>query len=45
VIYFYRSAAGVIYFLDAYAKNVKSDLTTADKQQLKALVNRLRGVQ
>ncbi len=45
VMYFYRSTAGVVYFLDVYAKNVKADLTTADKQQLKALVNRLKGVQ
>jgi len=45
VIYFYRSAADVVYFLDIYAKAVKEDLTPADKQQLKELVNRLRGVQ
>ena len=45
VIYFYRSAAEVVYFLDIYAKSDKEDLTAADKQVLKALVNRLRGVQ
>ena len=45
VIYFYRSAADVVYFLDLYAKNEKGDLTPADKLQLKELVNRLRGVQ
>jgi mRNA-degrading endonuclease RelE of RelBE toxin-antitoxin system len=45
VIYFYRSAADVVYFLDIYAKAAKEDLTTADKQQLKELVNRLKGVQ
>ena len=45
VIYFYRSAADVVYFLDIYAKAMKEDLTPADKQQLKELVNRLRGVQ
>ncbi len=45
VIYFYRSAADVVYFLDIYAKAVKEDLTPADKQQLKGLVNRLKGVQ
>ncbi|MFZ0960305.1 MAG: type II toxin-antitoxin system RelE/ParE family toxin [Terriglobia bacterium] len=39
VIYFYRSAADVVYFLDIYAKAVKEDLTPADKQQLKELVN------
>lgn len=45
VIYFYRSAADVVYFLDIYAKAVKDDLTPADKQQLKQLVDRLKGVQ
>jgi hypothetical protein len=45
VIYFHRSTAEVVYFLDVYAKNVKVDLTSADKQQLKALVNRLKGIQ
>jgi len=45
VIYFYRSTADVVYFLDIYAKAIKEDLTPADKQQLKELVNRLRGVQ
>jgi mRNA-degrading endonuclease RelE of RelBE toxin-antitoxin system len=45
VIYFYRSTADVVYFLDIYAKSVKEDLTPADKQQLKELVNRLKGAQ
>jgi hypothetical protein len=45
VIYFYRSAVDVVYFLDVYAKNEKEDLTAADKRQLKELVNRLKGVQ
>ncbi len=45
VIYFYRSAADLVYFLDIYAKTAKEDLTPADKQQLKELVNRLKGVQ
>ena len=45
VIYFYRSTSDVVYFLDLYATNVKEDLTPADKQQLKEIVNRLRGVQ
>jgi hypothetical protein len=45
VIYFYRSAAAVVYFLDIYAKSEKEDLTQADKKQLKELVNRLRGFQ
>ncbi len=33
VVYFYRSAADVVYFLDIYAKAEKEDLTPADKQQ------------
>jgi hypothetical protein len=45
LIYFYRSAADVVYFLDIYAKAAKEDLTPADKEQLKELVNRLKGVQ
>jgi hypothetical protein len=45
VIYYYRSTADVVYFLDIYAKAAKEDLTPADKQQLKELVNRLRGIQ
>lgn len=45
VIYFYRSAADVVYFLDIYAKAAKEDLTPADKQLLKDLVNRLRDFQ
>ena len=44
VIYFYRSAADVVYFLDIYGKTEKADLTAADKQQLRELVNRLRGL-
>lgn len=45
VIYFYRSASDVVYFLDIYAESEKADLTPADKHVLKELVNRLRGVQ
>ena len=45
VIYFYRSTADVIYFLDIYAKTEKDDLTPADKHLLKQLVNRLGKVQ
>lgn len=45
MIYLYRSVADVVYFLDIYAKAEKEDLTPADRQQLKALVNRLRDVQ
>jgi RelE toxin of RelE / RelB toxin-antitoxin system len=45
VIYFYRSMPDVIYILDIYPKSAKEDLTPADKDQLKDLVNRLKGVQ
>ena len=45
VIYYYRSAADVVYFLDIYAKNEKADLTASDRQSLRVLVNRLKGVQ
>jgi hypothetical protein len=45
VIYFYRSTADVVYFLDVFAKAAKEDLTPADKQQLREMVNRLKGVQ
>ena len=45
VVYFYRSAGDVVYFLDIYAKTEKEDLTPADKQQLKELVNRLKAIQ
>ena len=45
VVYFYRSAPDVVYFLDIYAKAEKEDLTEADKRVLKELVNRLRGIQ
>ncbi len=45
MIYYYRSTVDVVYFLHIYAKAAKEDLTPADKQQLKELVNRLRGVQ
>ena len=33
----------MVYFRDIYAKAAKEDLTPADKQQLKELVNRLAG--
>jgi mRNA-degrading endonuclease RelE of RelBE toxin-antitoxin system len=45
VIYFYRSSSNVVYFLDIYAKHEKADLSAADKKALKAIVDRLGGVQ
>lgn len=44
VIYFYRSIADVVYFLDIYSKTEKEDLTPADKQELRQLVNQLRNL-
>lgn len=45
VIYFYRSAANVVYLLDVYAKAEKEDLTSADKQQLRELVTLLKDIE
>jgi len=45
VIYFYRSSADVVYLLHIYTKSEKENLTPADKNELKALVNCLRGIQ
>lgn len=44
VIYFYRSTADMVYFLDIYSKNEKEDLTAADKRVLKEIVNYLRNL-
>ena len=38
VIYFVSMAGGVIAFFDIYAKNVKEDLSNADKRNLKAAI-------
>ena len=38
VCYFHRSHIGTIYLLPLYGKEVKEDLTAADKRILKALV-------
>ena len=35
VIYFVLMARGTLYLLDIYAKNVKEDLTSADKQEIR----------
>ena len=38
IVYFYRSHRGVIYFLSIFAKSEQSDLTSADKAALRAIV-------
>jgi hypothetical protein len=35
VIYFVLTAPGALYLLDIYARNVKEDLTSADKQEIR----------
>ena len=40
-IYYFFVRADLVYMLDIYAKNEKSDLTGADKQALRAIVSEL----
>jgi hypothetical protein len=35
VIYFVLTSRGTLFLLDIYAKNVKEDLTSADKQEIR----------
>lgn len=41
VVYYLQSRAEIVYMLDIYAKNEKSDLTPADKRELRAIVSLL----
>ena len=41
VVYYFQKQAEVVYMLDIYAKNEKSDLTPADKRELRAIVSLL----
>ncbi|MCO5125633.1 MAG: type II toxin-antitoxin system RelE/ParE family toxin [Rhizobacter sp.] len=43
VIYYWRSAAGQIYLLHAYAKSAQSDLSDAQRKQLIQWVNEVLG--
>lgn len=43
VIYYWRSAAGQIYLLHAYAKNVQIDLTAAQRKMLMEWVSEVTG--
>ena len=40
-VYYFLARADFVYMLDIYAKNEKSDLTTADKRELLSLVSML----
>ena len=42
VIYYYRDADMPLYALLVYPKNVKTDLTPADKKAVTALVDKLK---
>ena len=37
----FQTRADIVYMLDIYAKNEKSDLTPADKRELRAIVSML----
>lgn len=43
IIYLYIVIAARIYLLRCYAKNVKTDLTTDEKKELRQLAAHLRG--
>jgi hypothetical protein len=45
VVYYFQTRAEIVYVLDIYAKNEKSDLTPADKRELRAIVSLLEGSQ
>ena len=40
-VYYLHTRAGIVYLLDIYAKNEKTDLTPADKRELRAIVSML----
>lgn len=41
VVYYFQTSAEIVYMLDIYAKNEKTDLTPADKRELRAIVSLL----
>ena len=41
-VYYFQARAEIVYMLDIYAKNEKSDLTPADKRELRAIVSLLQ---
>jgi hypothetical protein len=42
VIYFFSATPALVAFLDIYAKNTKEDLTSADKQNIRAAISEIR---
>jgi hypothetical protein len=45
IIYLYVVIAALIYLLRCYAKNVRTDLTSSEKKELRKIAAHLRGVQ
>ena len=43
-VYYFLVRADLVYMLDLYAKNEKSDLTAADKREPRAIVSTLEGI-
>ena len=43
-VYYFLVRADLVYILDLYAKNEKSDLTPADKREPRAIVSTLEGM-
>ena len=42
-VYYFFVRTDLVYMLDIYAKNEKSDLSSADKRELQAIVSMLEG--
>jgi hypothetical protein len=40
-VYYFQTCAEIVYMPDIYAKNEQSDLTPADKRELRAIVSLL----
>jgi hypothetical protein len=43
IIYYYRAPVGRIYLITAYAKNVRENLTQAERNAMRALISKLEG--
>jgi hypothetical protein len=43
-VYYFLVRADLVYMLDIYAKSEKSDLTPADKRELRAIISTLKGI-
>jgi hypothetical protein len=42
VIYFFTATPALVAFLDIYAKNTKEDISSADKQDIRAAISEIR---